>query len=477
MNEKITGYINSVIPSDIPQKKKKSLADELACHIEDKADFYREIGYDEDASVEKAVADMGADEKIKEYLSHEFEELYHERTSWAVGAAAFILLMNLMCIPLNTWYYSVKINTPGGYWIAVSFIMTFAVLALIRFAKVRRYRKMLIGIGIANLLIGLSSILSFYPQGVFSAMETDFYYLVDKLTPFVLSDYDFENYFFLLLLPFLVIVAACCFILSVKIKKNRIKAEKNAKRTSIILACVYAVFAVFVTALYPVANNFRINYPRWFEHSNYYAYSEDTFNGMDINSTADEAREYLTSQGYVSVEDYEKTLTKNMLKKFRAEYNSLNIDPKYTVWFDPNAKNWQKSFIYTYSADGKKLSEIGVGEPDLITAADEEFILISDNEYDLDKMNEELNALSAGDSRSEVMSVFGSEYGEINLHFTSTDGENITDRYVLCASNYEIPKTEFVELTFTNNKLAKIKAWYYSYEKKITVEPSMPDLE
>ena len=458
MNEKITGYIDSVIPADIPKNKKKYLADELACHIEDKAEFYREIGYGEDASIEKAVADMGADEKIKDYLSREFEELYHERTWWAVGAAAFTLLMNLLCIPLNTWSYSVKINDPGGYWVAVSFIMTFAVFALIRFAKVRRYRKMLIGIGIANLIIGFGSILSFYPQGIFSAIEAEFYYLVDKLTPFVLSPYLFYGgyfYFSLFLLPFFIILAAYCFIISVRIKRNRIKDAKHTKRTSIILACVYAVIAVFISALYPVADDFCQNYPQWFGKSNFYTeHADEMIENIKLNSSAEAAKSYLNSQGFVTVEDYEKTLTKNMLKKFRAEYESLNIDLKYTVWFDPDEDKWSHSFIYTYSPDGENLTEIGIGEPDIISE-NYDSIIISANGYDLDELNEKLNSLSKDSSQSDVMSVFGSKYGEIYLHFISTDGENITDRYIISASNYDIPRTEFIELVFTNHKLAK----------------------
>ena len=62
---KIESYVDSVIPKNIPKYKQKILRDEIEAHIYDRIDFYTEIGYDNDASINKALADMGEDEETK----------------------------------------------------------------------------------------------------------------------------------------------------------------------------------------------------------------------------------------------------------------------------------------------------------------------------------------------------------------------------------------------------------------------------
>ena len=49
----------------ISDKAQRNLvAAELEAHISDKADYYRELGYDEETSLDKAIEDMGDPEEI-----------------------------------------------------------------------------------------------------------------------------------------------------------------------------------------------------------------------------------------------------------------------------------------------------------------------------------------------------------------------------------------------------------------------------
>ena len=43
---RINDFVDSFIPKNLPKKKKKTLTEELTCHLLDKADHYKDIGYE-----------------------------------------------------------------------------------------------------------------------------------------------------------------------------------------------------------------------------------------------------------------------------------------------------------------------------------------------------------------------------------------------------------------------------------------------
>ncbi|MBQ8782622.1 MAG: hypothetical protein IJZ57_02485 [Clostridia bacterium] len=73
---KIESYIDSVIPKNIPKSKQQKLKEEIESHIYDRIDFYTEIGYDTDSSINKALADMGEDEEVKSSIRNDFEQIF-----------------------------------------------------------------------------------------------------------------------------------------------------------------------------------------------------------------------------------------------------------------------------------------------------------------------------------------------------------------------------------------------------------------
>ncbi|MBQ6932030.1 MAG: hypothetical protein IJN38_07875, partial [Clostridia bacterium] len=151
---RINDYVNSLIPQNIPKRKQLSLREELLSHVCDRIDYYKEIGYDTDSSIGKALDDMGNDESVKSDIRSKFEELHFERTWWSVVAAAVILVMNWLCWPLDIWITSADFNDePTSFTAFVSFMMIFVMLFGVVFARIKKYRKMLIGIGVANMII------------------------------------------------------------------------------------------------------------------------------------------------------------------------------------------------------------------------------------------------------------------------------------------------------------------------------------
>ena len=61
MDKRIESYLDSVIPEKLSKRRQKLIREELRDHISDHIDFYTEIGYSEDESIQKALADMGDD--------------------------------------------------------------------------------------------------------------------------------------------------------------------------------------------------------------------------------------------------------------------------------------------------------------------------------------------------------------------------------------------------------------------------------
>ena len=55
---RITDFVDGFIPDNIPKKEATLIRAELTCHIMDKADFYKDIGYNDMESIDKAIADF-----------------------------------------------------------------------------------------------------------------------------------------------------------------------------------------------------------------------------------------------------------------------------------------------------------------------------------------------------------------------------------------------------------------------------------
>ena len=68
MEERISEFIADYIPKRITKETRYKLQYELENHIYDRIDYYREIGYTEEESLEKALDDFGNDEETKEQI-------------------------------------------------------------------------------------------------------------------------------------------------------------------------------------------------------------------------------------------------------------------------------------------------------------------------------------------------------------------------------------------------------------------------
>ena len=95
MDEKISAFLTDVIPNEIPKRRRRKLVDELYCHIEDKADAFREIGYSDEDSISKALEAFAETDETKKSISNSFDGMYHERTAWAFVSFFAVLIVRL----------------------------------------------------------------------------------------------------------------------------------------------------------------------------------------------------------------------------------------------------------------------------------------------------------------------------------------------------------------------------------------------
>lgn len=466
---KIINYIDSIIPKNISKKKKRILYDELFCHILDRIDYYEEIGYSEEQSTDKAIENMGTDEETKKYLCNEFEELYHERTWWAFIPSAIILLLNYLCFPLDVWVTSADYNDdPTGWKILVSFAMLFVCFAFIRFAEIKRFRKMLVGIGLSNLIIAVSLLCCFYPQAALYAVEQNFYLMLDKCTPFTLNPEYFGLYYYVAI-ALLIIIFIYCIIQSVRIKKGT--AGKKTKKGTVIIAVCCVLFAGINTVLYPVSERFCENYPLFFDWLIYSSEeSEELYGNIKIGESFDEVNTYLNVKGWFTLDDCEAKLDKNTAKKFRfMRKDRANFKTDYTVFFNPELNIDGNGFVFVKTDSNGYVTEKGVGNPQPFSPVkDYDFRYYNRRDYVYDNMEEldkDWEKMKIGDSRKEIMSKFVTKYGTVYSQLQSKNGESFA-MYVCGSSESNKDDSRYIIISFTDDKLTRGDMYWQEYNGK-----------
>ncbi len=487
---RIEDYINSLVPSNLTKRKKQDIRDELRSHIYDRVDYYREIGYDTDSSIDKAIHDMGEDEGVKCSIRNKFEELHFERTWWSFVAGAVILAMNWLCWPLGLWVTSADFNDePTAFTAFISFAMIFVMLLGIVFARIKKYRKMLIGIGVANAIVAGCFLVCFYPQSAFYVLDLNLVCLIDRFTPFYMVDfleYYVGGFFFINCIVFLALCSLYCFTAAVLIKKGKAKTVHNAKGKMIAFAAVYFAVAVFSCGIYPWSEEYERNYPMWFNeyHSGISQETSTLYDNIELLDDYQKAADYLADNGWMSIESYEKTLDKVTLKQFRGEINRFGFDSEYEVWFNPTEfKSISgNGFVALRKSADNKISGKSIGNINAeMYSSDFGFGFSRRTDERRDDVRELIAAfdkLKKGDREEDVLAVFGSDtgvvfqYGEIYTKSASVENGVVKTYYRVYSfgtvypnekSWYDRVNSRYFEFTFENGLLTQGKMHYNDY--------------
>ena len=479
MND-LKAYVDSLIPANLPKSKKELLYDEIESHILDKADFYEEIGYPRKESIEMAIKDFGTDREVKDSIFGEFETLYYERTRWAIPAGIAVFAMNILAFWMDIWVGSADYNSdPDSGGAFASFCMIFFLLGGIVFARIKNFRKLLVGLGIGSFVSAANFLWCFFPQAAFYAIGINTAYIIDMISPFALGDYfdiGAALYFYLSI----ILLTACslyCFITSHKIKAGKAKKINNPGAMAAAFTAVFFTIAFISCSILPKAQRYSDDYPKWF--TAYHSYISDEtdyiYGTVNIGDSYDEVAQKLTEYGWISFESYEKTLDRLLKKQFKADIRNFEFDENDEIWFlDGNKINGKyiggNNFVALQKDESGIICKKAVGDVSKNIVNDNSFGYTGTNKDlndDMKLVSAEFDSLKKGDSEKSVLSKFGVTFGEIYSKNTWQENGSVKTIYrIYCRGQkyYDIQSyAQFIschiELTFTDGYLTEGKLY------------------
>ena len=467
---KISIFIDEFIPKNISKKRRLLLTNELENHLLDKSNYYKEIGYPEEESIQKAIDDFGSDEKMKKSIFNEFEELYSEKSIFGVVAFFAIQLMNWICYFLGTWVISADFHDdPSIFGTLVSFGMILTICILVIFARIKKYRKMLIAIGLSNILSLAVILFNFYPQCASYSITYNLMYLIELFTPislgfeFIYYDSSIIPAFLMEIIPF--VFATYCFVMAVKIKKGSAKTVVNSKKKMLCFSLVFAFIALITAFLLPISLEYTDNYNRWFDeyHNCIIDESDAVFEVISIGDSYNKISNILTSQGYTTAEVYKKTLSRTELKQFKDSYKEFNFAEGYEVWFKTEEVPKGNGFIGIKAENGLITAKaIGNLEKEMYASRTFDGYCFGSehagNNNDIVEMNRYFVNLKKGESEEDVLKKISENIGIIYTKRFSSENGIETHYYRIVSEgyiDYEAIHTTtlYAELYFENGKL------------------------
>ena len=255
----VSDYLEAAIPKGLSASRRKLLTEELEGHIYDRVDAYMEIGYPEEESFEKAVAEMGDAEPVSE----SFLKLYKE--NHAVNILIMVLLLGINAVAS---YYNLGGNMvesmpePNFMIVLLSLGYFSATVLLMKYAYGRKQTNKLADVGASMLIISIPSFFIgtvFVPGGY--AVTENLLFMLEKLTG---TDFmnRFENHFtipyILFTLGMPVVLSVISFFLS--LKSDCYESKKRFRLPSLGLKATAVILTFFTLAnaiVYPFARDYQ----------------------------------------------------------------------------------------------------------------------------------------------------------------------------------------------------------------------------
>lgn len=258
----VEDYLNSVIPTNIPDSKRAELRDEMESHIYDKAEFYMEIGYSEEDSFSKAVEEMGEAQGVKT----EFEAIYKDSALKGILWFLGICTVNFLFVAVGRGYFLLEHNytfvSPSLLELFLS--LCFLVVLVSHTIKCCRNKlhKQLKGIACAFALLFLCSLIT---SGIFVPVAYAVPLILCYLTNGTEPDFSLT---FLINILLLFVYALICFVSLI----NDYRYHKKTHRISVkIIAVVLLVISIGFSYIYGFAY-IKYEYPymetSWYDQNN-----------------------------------------------------------------------------------------------------------------------------------------------------------------------------------------------------------------
>lgn len=140
----VEDYLSSIIPDKIADSTKAELREEIEGHIYDKAEFYMEIGYDEETAFKKAIVEMGEAEPVRE----EFSQIYKAKPHIFFVFSAFFATASICLYYLLLILIISEVEFEELFFLLLSAEITllltliFAVSTIVSFLRVTNEKKL-----------------------------------------------------------------------------------------------------------------------------------------------------------------------------------------------------------------------------------------------------------------------------------------------------------------------------------------------
>ena len=385
MDKRIESYLDSVIPEKLSKKRQKLIREELRDHISDHIDFYTEIGYSEDESIQKALADMGDDGGVTAMVKKDFEKVYGEKI-W-MPILAFVLTVGIGSLLYLFASFLLGTSFSDACGALVGFAAMLGVSLVMSAAYRKGFKKTVLAMGLSGAVFGLPFITpdprlpSIY-SGFVDALFYDGCYILEKIMPISLYPatefYDYDIFAVLGSAAFGVGFAVAAIVLYIRLRKDGLPKEKSKKSRAIKIGTV-CVAAIAVALTCRGAENFFNSYiyvmnGYKFETSDGICkQSEAAFDSIELGMSYDEAKLKLRVQGYMPFDEYCETQSGGMRKRLKYSLNELNLavtDEGYTVFVNPNVfydysgidgRNYSNGFVYIRADSDGCIESKGVG--------------------------------------------------------------------------------------------------------------------
>ncbi len=466
---KIESYIDSVIPKNIPKSKQQKLKSEIESHIYDRIDFYTDIGYDTDSSINKALADMGEDEETKTSIRNDFESLHHERTWWAVavGVGFWLGYYVMLDLIINSLYNYINFDVASTIVVGISFLLLLVMLLVSFLFYFKGFQKCLLGLsaGIFAVIICVSISMGFLEPCfavAFDAVTDAVAFLLDKYTS--VACYDYGYYGFMAFI-FNLIPLVLYFIL-----KKKGNPDKSHRFAITVFCIVYIIIAVPVTAVQSTATAYFQDYYEWFGsgYDTITPTADELYKSVNKDTSYDEFILLLRENEYITADEFEQTLSNHTAKQFRysLDNSKLMLNDDYEIWLCPGEYDPDEifrgtyGFIYILKGENGAVSSIGVGN--LLKDIDSYSMYYWPE--DKSDPREYFDSLNGGESEAEVMSFYDKEKGDVygKLKTFSNGVEQVYYRIYLIdlyADSYTNQVN--IELWFEDGTLNDGKLHYY----------------
>ena len=166
---KVQDYINRVVMPISDEAVKNETAREIRAHLEERIEFYKEIGYDDETAEKKAIEDMGDPEPVGASLSR-----LHPKGR-VITAVLAVLPLFLIVLPIH-WTAILWVGDMG-----ISFFEFMLILYIVGVSLLgeRRQNRLLCALSVLAFCLAygvyIFALFSSHPTAVYSPMVLDFF--------------------------------------------------------------------------------------------------------------------------------------------------------------------------------------------------------------------------------------------------------------------------------------------------------------